>query len=463
MLVAGARGGRRPAGGRSGRPWPTRCCCGPNYRGEQIPTAIGVVAVLAYVAVVAACGAARRARVDRRPVAATSSPDLVLPAVLGFALLGLFDDLAGSGHRRGFARPRRRAAGRAAHHRHAQAGSAARLVAVAVVAALPRRPQPGWLLLDAALVALAANLANLLDRAPGRTTKVGARRPCGAGRSATRARGPSWPVRRWPSAPAAGLLGPELRERAMLGDTGANAARRRRSGVGVVLDARPGRGAWACSSSCSVLNLASEWVSFSRVIDAYAAAALVRPPRSPLLSMRQSPARSAATPPGQPVRGAMPSPAAAWYAWPPVAKHIFVTGGVASSLGKGLTASSLGRLLKARGLRVTMQKLDPYINVDPGTMNPFEHGEVFVTDDGGETDLDLGHYERFIDENLLTGLERHDGLDLPVGAGRRAPRRLPGPHRPGHPAHHRRDQAAHPPPGHRRRRRRDHRGRWHRR
>jgi CTP synthase len=81
-------------------------------------------------------------------------------------------------------------------------------------------------------------------------------------------------------------------------------------------------------------------------------------------------------------------------------KHIFVTGGVASSLGKGLTASSLGRLLKLRGLRVTLQKLDPYINVDPGTMNPYEHGEVFVTDDGGETDLDLGHYERFIDENL---------------------------------------------------------------
>ena len=85
---------------------------------------------------------------------------------------------------------------------------------------------------------------------------------------------------------------------------------------------------------------------------------------------------------------------------PPVAKHIFVTGGVASSLGKGLTASSLGRLLKSRGLRVTMQKLDPYINVDPGTMNPFQHGEVFVTDDGGETDLDLGHYERFIDVPL---------------------------------------------------------------
>ncbi|MGZ0229467.1 MAG: CTP synthase [Acidimicrobiales bacterium] len=84
-------------------------------------------------------------------------------------------------------------------------------------------------------------------------------------------------------------------------------------------------------------------------------------------------------------------------------KHIFVTGGVVSSLGKGLTASSLGRLLKSRGLRVTMQKLDPYLNVDPGTMNPFEHGELFVTEDGGETDLDLGHYERFIDENLSRG------------------------------------------------------------
>src|SRR5438477_6887122 len=83
-----------------------------------------------------------------------------------------------------------------------------------------------------------------------------------------------------------------------------------------------------------------------------------------------------------------------------LAKHVFVTGGVASGLGKGLTASSLGRLLKARGLRVTMQKLDPYINVDPGTMNPFQHGEVFVTDDGGETDLDLGHYERFVDVPL---------------------------------------------------------------
>jgi CTP synthase len=85
---------------------------------------------------------------------------------------------------------------------------------------------------------------------------------------------------------------------------------------------------------------------------------------------------------------------------PHSARYVFVTGGVVSSLGKGIAAASLGRLLKARGLRVVNQKLDPYINVDPGTMNPFQHGEVFVTDDGGETDLDLGHYERFTGENL---------------------------------------------------------------
>jgi len=83
-----------------------------------------------------------------------------------------------------------------------------------------------------------------------------------------------------------------------------------------------------------------------------------------------------------------------------MAKHVFVTGGVVSSLGKGIVGSSLGRLLKSRGLRVIMQKFDPYLNVDPGTMSPFQHGEVFVTDDGAETDLDLGHYERFVDENL---------------------------------------------------------------
>ncbi|HEY6951302.1 MAG TPA: CTP synthase, partial [Bacteroidota bacterium] len=81
-------------------------------------------------------------------------------------------------------------------------------------------------------------------------------------------------------------------------------------------------------------------------------------------------------------------------------KFVFITGGVVSSLGKGIAASSLGMQLKARGLRVTIQKFDPYINVDPGTMNPFQHGEVYVTDDGAEADLDLGHYERFLDESM---------------------------------------------------------------
>ena len=99
-------------------------------------------------------------------------------------------------------------------------------------------------------------------------------------------------------------------------------------------------------------------------------------------------------------------------------KYIFVTGGVVSGLGKGITAASLGRLLKARGLRIAAQKLDPYINVDPGTMSPYQHGEVFVTEDGAETDLDLGHYERFIDENLnqysnlTTGTVSYTHLDV---------------------------------------------------
>ncbi len=82
-------------------------------------------------------------------------------------------------------------------------------------------------------------------------------------------------------------------------------------------------------------------------------------------------------------------------------KFIFVTGGVVSSVGKGISTASLGRILKSRGISVSIQKLDPYLNVDPGTMSPYQHGEVFVTDDGAETDLDLGHYERVIDENLL--------------------------------------------------------------
>ena len=124
-------------------------------------------------------------------------------------------------------------------------------------------------------------------------------------------------------------------------------------------------------------------------------------------------------------------------------KYIFVTGGVVSGLGKGITAASLGRLLKSRGLKIAAQKLDPYINVDPGTMSPFQHGEVYVTDDGAETDLDLGHYERFIDEdlnkfsNLTTGKVYWNVLNK-----ERAGEYL-GETRAGYPAHHQRDQVLH--------------------
>ena len=128
-------------------------------------------------------------------------------------------------------------------------------------------------------------------------------------------------------------------------------------------------------------------------------------------------------------------------------KHIFVTGGVVSGLGKGITAASVGRLLKTRGLKVASQKFDPYINVDPGTMSPFQHGEVFVTEDGAETDLDLGHYERFLDEfvqrdsNVTTG-----GIYNSVITKERRGDYL-GRHRAGHPAHHQRDQEPRAPPG----------------
>ena len=108
-------------------------------------------------------------------------------------------------------------------------------------------------------------------------------------------------------------------------------------------------------------------------------------------------------------------------------KYVFVTGGVVSGLGKGIVAASLGRLLKARGLSVQAQKFDPYLNVDPGTMSPFQHGEVFVTEDGAETDLDIGHYERFVDENLSRNSTHtrggHLGRRAPQGAQGRVPRR----------------------------------------
>ena len=124
-------------------------------------------------------------------------------------------------------------------------------------------------------------------------------------------------------------------------------------------------------------------------------------------------------------------------------KHIFVTGGVVSSLGKGLTSASIGMLLEQRGLRVRLQKLDPYINVDPGTMSPYQHGEVYVLDDGSETDLDLGHYERFTHSPLTRDCQLHHRPDLPVGDREGAAGRVPGQDRAGHPAHHERNQERH--------------------
>ena len=120
-------------------------------------------------------------------------------------------------------------------------------------------------------------------------------------------------------------------------------------------------------------------------------------------------------------------------------KYVFVTGGVVSGLGKGITAASLGRLLKARGYKVTMQKFDPYINIDPGTMNPIQHGEVFVTDDGAETDLDLGHYERFIDESLTKNSNVTTGK-VYWSVLQRTSWRLWRRNRTGNPAYYQRDQ-----------------------
>ena len=134
-----------------------------------------------------------------------------------------------------------------------------------------------------------------------------------------------------------------------------------------------------------------------------------------------------------------------------LAKYIFVTGGVTSSLGKGIISASLAKLLQARGFRVTIQKFDPYINIDPGTLNPYEHGECYVTDDGAETDLDLGHYERFLNiptsqaNNVTTG--RIYNHVITPGARRR----FPGQNRAGSAPHHRRNQAAHAAAGPKRR------------
>ena len=147
-----------------------------------------------------------------------------------------------------------------------------------------------------------------------------------------------------------------------------------------------------------------------------------------------------------------------------MAKYIFVTGGVVSSLGKGIAAASIGCLLESRGLKVTCQKFDPYLNVDPGTMSPFQHGEVFVTDDGAETDLDLGHYERFTHARLTQSNNLTSGRIYETDHRPRAPRRLSGQDRAGDSARHQRDQGRHEARGAGRgrgdRRDRRHRGRY---
>ena len=141
-------------------------------------------------------------------------------------------------------------------------------------------------------------------------------------------------------------------------------------------------------------------------------------------------------------------------------KYIFVTGGVVSSLGKGVAAASIGCLLESRGLRVTLQKCDPYLNVDPGTMSPYQHGEVYVTDDGAETDLDLGHYERFTHAKLTRDNNWTTGRIYEVHHHEGAARRLSGQDRAGDSARHRRDQSG-VPQNCGRYRRGDHRNRRH--
>jgi CTP synthase len=123
-----------------------------------------------------------------------------------------------------------------------------------------------------------------------------------------------------------------------------------------------------------------------------------------------------------------------------MARYIFITGGVVSSLGKGLMAASLAALLQARGYRVRIRKFDPYLNVDPGTMSPYQHGEVYVTDDGAETDLDLGHYERFTGVSARQSDNVTSGRIYQTIITQGTARRLSGRHRPGDPARHRRDQ-----------------------
>ena len=266
---------------------------------------------------------------------------VAVPSVAPVAAVGLADDLW-SGPERGFR----------AHLRGGATTGTLKLVAIPLWALWRTRSVSG-----AVLVALSANVLNQLDTRPGRALKAFLVGSVLLGARPRRA------------VAVAVLLAPyDLREMTMLGDAGSNA-------FGAVLGLE------------SVRRLTG--LRRASAIGALAAVTLVGEQRSLGASDRDDTRLAHAG-----LRRAIPVSDG------PATRYVFVTGGVVSALGKGIVAASLGRLLKARGLRVQAQKFDPYLNVDPGTMSPFQHGEVFVTEDGAETDLDLGHYERFIDENL---------------------------------------------------------------
>ena len=281
-------------------------------------------------AITAACGCRSSA----------GSSALAQPSVLPVAAIGVADDLW-SGEERGFR----------AHLGTGATTGVLKLVGIPAYALWRTRSVSG-----AILVGLSANLLNQLDTKPGRALKAYLAGVDSARRAA---------------AATAVLLAPyDLREMAMLGDSGSNT-------LGAVLGFESvgrftERQRWSAIAALAGLTLLGERRSLGALIE-----------RTPVFRELD-----------------------AWGGKPHErerdrqTKYIFVTGGVVSALGKGIVAASLGRLLKARGLRVQAQKFDPYLNVDPGTMSPFQHGEVFVTEDGAETDLDIGHYERFIDENM---------------------------------------------------------------
>ena len=335
-----------------------------NYRGARLAFPLG--AVLATAALVAL---APLAFLNDRADLDLLDPELRrwLPYLLGVAFLGFLDDALGRGE--AAATPRGwRGHARALRDGRLSTGAIKAIGALALAAyVVSGRGLESWrYLADVALLILATNLFNLLDLRPGRAEK-------GAGAARRRAL-----PRRLDLAPLELLgifAGPvlvgawfTLRERAMLGDTGSNL-------IGAIagvwlLTTLGGDGrlvALAVVAGADDLRRVAVDFGDDRVGSATALARLAR--------QSMSPANKGDT------------------------RFIFVTGGVVSALGKGIAAASIGRLLVSRGFRVQLQKFDPYINVDPGTMSPFQHGEVFVTEDGAETDLDLGHYERFTDEN----------------------------------------------------------------